>query len=67
MQLKRCVYVLPSETEHDRFYTGLTSNVAARLTEYNAGRCGSTASGRPWKIIVIKSGSGCAFARRHLR
>jgi len=57
--------------------------LARRLEAHNAGRCLHTASGRPWQIDVIvefadekraiaferylKSGSGCAFAARHLR
>jgi len=83
MQARRSVYLLQSEADNDRYYTGLTSTVAARLAEHNAGRCESTADGRPWKIIVVvkflheeraaqferylKSGSGGAFARRHFR
>ena len=81
--LKKSVYVIQSETDATRYYTGLTSNVAARLAAHNAGRCTHTASGRPWKVVVIvkfldearavrferylKSGSGVAFAKRHLR
>lgn len=83
MPAKRSVYILQSERERDRYYTGLTSNATARLAEHNGGRCPSTADGRPWKVIVIvkfvdeqravrfekylKSGSGCAFAQRHFR
>jgi putative endonuclease len=67
----------------NRYYTGLTSDVAARLAEHNAGRSKHTASGRPWKIVTtiefsdsdraeafeeyLKSGSGRVFARRHFR
>ncbi|HYT65015.1 MAG TPA: GIY-YIG nuclease family protein [Vicinamibacterales bacterium] len=66
-----------------RATTGLTSNMAARLAAHNAGHCTHTADGRPWEIDVIiefndekravvfeqylKSGSGVAFAKRHLR
>jgi predicted GIY-YIG superfamily endonuclease len=80
---RRFVYVLKSDSNPDRFYTGLTSNVAARLAAHNAGRCPHTATGRPWTIDVVvefaneeravrfeqylKSGSGCAFANRHVR
>ena len=79
----RFVYVLKSERRPDRYYTGLTSNVTARLADHNDGRCASTAGNRPWRIDLIvefadsaravkferylKSGSGCAFANRHLR
>ncbi len=77
------VYVLKSEADPTRYYTSLTSNMAARLDAHNAGRCPHTASGKPWIIDVIvefsderravefekylKSGSGSAFAKRHLR
>ena len=80
---KRFVYILQSEHDPRRFYTGLTSNVRLRLAEHNAGNSRHTARGRPWKVIVVvafaserraiefekylKSGSGCAFAVRHLR
>jgi putative endonuclease len=80
--IKRFVYVLRSEFHRNRYYTGLTSNVAARLEAHNAGRCSHTASGRPWRVDVVvefgneeravrferylKSGPGNAFAERHL-
>ena len=78
-----CVYVLRSRADPGRYYTGITSDWRARLEAHNAGRCRHTASGRPWQIDVVvqfadetraaaferylKSGSGGAFARRHLR
>jgi predicted GIY-YIG superfamily endonuclease len=80
---RRFVYVLRSESNPARYYTGLTCDVATRLADHNAGRSIHTASGRPWRVDVIvefteesravkfeqylKSGSGGAFARRHLR
>ena len=80
---RRVVYVLKSESQPNRYYTGLTSNLAARLDAHNAGRCPHTASSRPWRLDVIvrfadeypavaferylKSGSGGAFAKRHFR
>lgn len=80
---KRIVYVLKSESQPTRYYTGLTSNIASRLDAHNAGRSPHTASGKPWILDVIvefsderravafekylKSGSGYEFARRHLR
>lgn len=83
MNPKRCVYILQSEYATNRYYTGLTSNLAARVTVHNAGGCNHTASARPWRVVVsiefssqehavrferyLKSGSGAAFARRHLR
>ena len=80
---RRFVYVLKSESQPDRYYTGHASNLAARLDAHNAGRCPHTASGRPWRLDVVvkfaderravaferylKSGSGNAFAKRHFR
>ena len=80
---KRFVYILRNRSTPKRFYTGLTSNVAARLAAHNAGQCTHTADGRPRAIDVVveftdetravaferylKSGSGVAFAMRHLR
>lgn len=80
---KRFVYVLRSRATPTRYYTGLTSDVTARLAAHNAGQCTHTASGRPWSVDVViefadetratgferylKSGSGVAFAKRHLR
>jgi len=80
---KRFVYVLKNAECPPRFYTGLTSDVARRLAEHNAGRCSHTADKGPWSIDVaiefaderravaferyLKSGSGVAFAHRHLR
>jgi putative endonuclease len=54
----------------------------ARLDAHNAGKCPHTADKGPWEIDVLvqftderramahddlKSGSGCAFAKRHFR
>jgi putative endonuclease len=80
---KRIVYVIKSDIDATRYYTGLTSNLAARLSAHNAGRVPHTADRRPWVIDLVvefseerraiafekylKSGSGHAFARRHLR
>ena len=83
LQEKCFVYILRSEVESGRYYTGLTSDVAMRLANHNAGLCKPTAAWRPWRVDVViefreerravaferylKSGSGCAFAKRHLR
>ena len=80
---KRFVYVLKNQNTPTRYYTGLTSHVAARLAAHNAGRCPHTAGGGQWEVDVVvefadeeravvferylKSGSGVAFAQRHLR
>ena len=81
--LKRFVYVLKNAAVPPHYYTGLTSDVATRFAEHNAGRCVHTAKHRRWSIDVViefaderravafeqylKSGSGVAFAHRHLR
>ena len=80
---KRFVYVLKNAARDPRYYTGLTSDVATRYAQHNAGRCIHTAKYRPWSIDVViefteerravsferylKSGSGASFAKRHLR
>ena len=77
------VYILRNTENPPRYYTGHTIDVARRLAEHNAGSCIHTAKYRPWLIDVViefpderravsferylKSGSGVAFARRHLR
>jgi predicted GIY-YIG superfamily endonuclease len=77
------VYVLRSTSDPSRYYTGLSADSHFRLNFHNTGRCSHTASGRPWIIDVIiefsdearavaferylKSGSGVAFSKRHLR
>ena len=75
-------YVLRSLSATARYYTGITSDIASRGDAHNAGRCSHTATGRPWALDVViefsdeqraaalegylKSGSGVAFAKRHL-
>ena len=80
---KCCVYVLQSVANPTRYYTGVTSNWRTRLEAHNNGACVHTTRHRPWKIDVVvqftderralaferylKSGSGGAFAKHHLR
>ena len=80
---KRFVYVIRSVSNRDHYYTGVTYDVASRLCSHNAGECVQTSRNRPWELDVViafrdekramalerylKSGSGCAFAQRHLR
>jgi putative endonuclease len=75
------VYVLQSEANPCRFYTGTTDNLEGRLGRHNAGRSPHTARFRPWKLRValafpekekaaaferyLKSHSGRAFAAKH--
>jgi predicted GIY-YIG superfamily endonuclease len=83
MPPKRFVYILESQHLPPRYYTGVTSDVPTRLVAHNQGHCRHTAGGRPWHLDVVvefadeqralaferylKSGSGSAFAKRHLR
>ena len=83
VMLKRFVYVLRNHESPAKYYTGLTSDVARRHADHNAGSCPHTAKYRPWSVDVViefpdegralrferylKSGSGVAFAKRQLR
>ena len=76
------VYTLQSESESDRFYVGLTDDLATRLAKHNAGGVPHTARHRPWRIKTaiafrdreraatferyLKSPSGRAFAKKRL-
>ena len=75
------VYILVSEADGARHYTGLTQNLDARLLAHNAGQVSHTAKYRPWRIETavafcsrekavdcerdLKSHSGRAFATKH--
>jgi len=75
------VYVLQSEKDPARHYTGLTDDLAERLRKHNAGEVPATAPHRPWRIRTaiafhdrqraseferyLKSHSGRVFASRH--
>ena len=75
-------YILESLSTPGAIYRGYTSNLRQRLTDHNAGKCPHTAGFRPWKLkfyagfetedlarnfeAYLKSGSGHAFAKRHL-
>ena len=77
------VYILKSDRHLDRYYTGLTSDMARRLEYHNTGQSRHTASGCPWRVVTtihfadpfraeqfeiyLKSGSGRSFATRHFR
>jgi len=81
MASKNFVYLLRS-TKTGEPYTGLTSDFASRLAEHNAGKNPSTVRSRPWELVALiefvreetavrferylKTGSGRAFATRHL-
>jgi predicted GIY-YIG superfamily endonuclease len=75
-------YVLESCSKPGELYRGHTSDLKQRLADHNAGNCPHTTKFRPWKIKFyaafetlelaqqfedyLKSGSGHAFAKRHL-
>jgi putative endonuclease len=75
------VYVLVSEIDPKRRYTGRTCDLQERLHKHNRGECSHTSKYTPWKIETavafrseakarrferyLKTGSGREFARRH--
>ena len=75
-------YILQSISQPEQLYRGHSANLKQRLAEHNAGKCQPTAKFTPWKIKFyaafeteelarnfeqyLKSGSGHAFAKRHL-
>ena len=76
------VYILQSEADLERFYSGYTTDLAARLKEHNKGHMPSTKPYRPWRIKTavaftdedrardferyLKTQSGRAFAKKRL-
>ncbi len=76
------VYILQSLADTERFYTGITDDLKARLSKHNSGSVTHTAKHRPWRIKsyvafadearalafekYLKSGSGRAFAKARL-
>jgi len=76
------VYILRSRNFPNQKYTGSTSDLRNRLAEHNAGKSIHTNKFRPWDLMAyialpekdlaekferyLKSGSGRAFAKRHL-
>jgi putative endonuclease len=76
------VYILQSETDPERFYTGLTDDLRKRLRNHNSGRVAHTSKWKPWRLKTyiafserrrgarferyLKSSSGRAFVKKHL-
>jgi predicted GIY-YIG superfamily endonuclease len=76
------VYILRSHTFPDKYYSGLTDDLRARLHKHNAGEVPHTAKFRPWNIKTylafederqavaferyLKTASGRAFAKKRL-
>ena len=83
MPTKHYVYTLQSISHPDQFYTGLCSDVAARLIAHNGGQSPHTSKYKPWTLRsyhwfsdepaaiaferYLKSGSGRAFSAKRLR
>ena len=44
------VYILQSDADERRFYTGLTDDLRKRLQSHNAGRVPHTAKWKPWHL-----------------
>jgi putative endonuclease len=81
MEEMRFVYVLRSDVDRGRYYSGITSDVTRRLAVHNSGGSRHTATLRPWQLVAsvqfasqrsaalferyLKTGSGRAFAKRH--
>jgi putative endonuclease len=75
-------YILRSQSHPKQIYIGSTRELAVRLKEHNSGKSTHTRKFIPWRLIFyaafpektlaenferyLKSGSGRAFARRHL-
>ena len=76
------VYILQSEIEPERYYTGVTDNVIRRLKEHNEGKSIHTNKFKPWKIKTyvafsdirkaedfeqfLKTGNGRQFVKKRL-
>ncbi len=76
------VYILHSEADPERFYTGITGDLKARLARHNAGEVPHTSKYKPWILVTyiafsdeakafafekyLKSASGRAFAKKRL-
>jgi predicted GIY-YIG superfamily endonuclease len=80
---KHFVYVLQSEADPQQYYVGMAEDVESRLKAHNNGQSPHTSKFKPWRIVFsswfdeptkaaaferyLKSGSGRAFATRHIR
>jgi len=76
------VYLIESLSAQGERYVGITADLKQRLQEHNAGKSSHTSKFRPWKLTAyiaftdrakpdafercLKSGSGHAFASKHL-
>ncbi|MEM9344514.1 MAG: GIY-YIG nuclease family protein [Pseudomonadota bacterium] len=78
----RYVYILQSEADPDRYYTGVTDDLRNRVVKHNSGSVTHTAKYRPWSLKTyiafndpdqanasesyLKTASGRAFAKKRL-
>jgi predicted GIY-YIG superfamily endonuclease len=76
------VYLIRSTSRSNKTYVGMTKDVQSRLNAHNEGQCPFTSRFRPWKLVTyiavqsedqartleqyLKTGSGHAFAHKHL-
>ena len=76
------VYCIESQSLPGRRYIGFTEDLKQRIADHNRDGNRSTATGKPWRLKgyvafdtktaaldferYLKSGSGHAFAKRHL-
>lgn len=76
------VYLIQSINFPEQRYTGMTNDLKARLIKHNEGGSPHTSKYKPWKLVTyvtfqdqvkaiafeqyLKSGSGRAFANKHL-
>jgi putative endonuclease len=58
------VYILVSEADDEAHYSGITSDLMARLIEYNQGKCSHTSKRKPWRIETAIAFRSEAKARR---
>jgi len=75
------ICILQSESDENRFYTGLTDDLPKRLKGHNSGRVLNKAKWKPWRLKAyfalpdriraaefeqyLKSASGRAFVNKH--
>lgn len=76
------VYILQSEADPDRFYTGCSDDLRRRLLRHNSGEVPHTSKWKPWRVKTyiafsdkrqartfekyLKSSSGRAFLKKRL-
>ena len=76
------VYILQSEKDPNRYYTGFTEDLDGRLKSHNSSKNTNTVKYKPWRIktavaftnrqkaldfeVYLKSPSGRAFAKKRL-